>query len=171
MHNTQSMLPKGLKWLSIAVALTVLVILLIVNFGKQGAAPPTTTSEQFGEIPVMDLHGIVMGIQGSAITMEVSSILGMPLTNNSSLKMRKVFVKENTSIFELIPKEPEVYARELAADKKAKASGGFRFGPSNLTERKLNLSDLKVGDNISVREADMDLKYKTEIQASQIIKN
>ena len=162
--------PKAAKVLIIIAALVILLILVISNFSKKGEPMTVTEIPQLQGLTLANLSGTVMSIESDrVITMEVLNLLGIPMLNNSPLKLRKVYVNQETKIYEAVAKDPGLFRQELAQYNRAKTGGGFNLPPTGTVIKYLSIKDLKVGDSISVMEADSgDLKYKTEIQASQI---
>lgn len=171
MKNSGADSPKAAKVLTIAAALLILLILVISNFSKKAGPTAITEIRELQGLTVASLHGTVMSIEsGRVITMEVSALLGIPLMDSSPLKIRTVQLNQNTQIYEAVAKDPGLFRQELAQYNRAKPGSG-NLPPSGTVINYLSINDLKVGDSISVREADSaDLKYKTEIQASYILR-
>lgn len=121
--------------------------------------------EMFRSVSVTSLSGTVGGIADNSITMEVPSMLGVTIPSDADLFIRTVRISPETKITERVWRSE---AELAAAMREYRARGGSGMPPEPFVLRNLSLSDLIVGDRISVTAGGEDLKDVLEISAREI---
>ena len=116
------------------------------NTAVNTLTPSTPTS-------TLSLSGRVKSINGSVITMDANSLTpGSPLAAGGFSVSRAVTVTSDTKIIKEVPTDPAVFQQEMQAYAKRASSASTSTAPlpSPPTETSISLSDIKVGDVISV---------------------
>lgn len=119
---------------------------------------------------LLTIAGAITEISGNQIILQANPVVLNPLAAPAP-ESRTVNITSKTKIIKQVAKTPE----QLAADNQAfnDATSKLKPGatpptpPPPYTEEEIKLSDLKVGDRISVT-SNVDIKFATDITASQI---
>lgn len=160
------------KKILISAAVVLLLAGLAAGFlaGNSGSVgnilPSGTTGPTAPEL--LGLTGTVKEISGATITLDISAmpnIGGGPST-------RQVEVTASTTLTKQTTKDPAQFQAELAAYQKKSSSlkpGSPSLSiPSPTEQTAIKISDIKVGDMLSVN-ADHDIKTAASFEAMQII--
>jgi hypothetical protein len=110
---------------------------------------PTPTS-------IFSLTGTVQSVNGSVVTISVAPLLLNPFADTSFPTTREITIAASTTITQMTQKDPAAYQQEVQAYMKQTATHTTTTtttalaGPLPYTETNIDVSDIKVGDTVTV---------------------
>ena len=121
---------------------------------------------------IKTISGEIKEIKGNKISLKIRPL--EPLAD-PELDNRVVIVDDNTKIYQLEPKDPKVYQKELEDFNKKMQEQIVQPGvapqpvtpPEYFTKKQIKLADLKIGQQVTVA-ADKDIKNSKEFKAIEI---
>lgn len=167
------------------IAVSALVIGGLIGYGVaayQYSAQLSKVKTLFPSVqgPVLSVGGMIKSISNNVITIETPKSAN-PFEDTPTV--REITVMSATSIVKRELKDPKAFQQEMDAFQKAAqkivpvtagttstpaASANVPTPPVPFKEIKLDISDLKVGDTVSV-EAGKDIKMATSFETTKII--
>ena len=171
MYNQKSLLVGIVTSLIVGVVIGLIVSSKSPQLsGGLSATQLEKVKKLFPVIPEMrSFSGSVKEIDGKTITLEISESTN-PFDEWTTI--RKVTVSDSTKIVRTSQKDPKEFQKEMEAYSPGAVGdstkpSSVRTPPSFLTEKVIKLSDLKVGDVITV-EADHNIKNETQFTATKV---
>ena len=141
------------------------------------AAKIAAVNKIFPAMPatVFSLSGQVKSINGNTIVINANPLTQNPFAEGNFPAVREVAVTGATSIIRIEQKDPAVFQKEMAASQKAMQSRTVSAGtppaaitlPNPFIEAVLKLSDVKIGDTITVTAAS-DITNAARFEATKI---
>ena len=136
-----------------------------------GELPQETVSTVVkGVLPdgeVRTLTGVIAGLEGSILTVDVPTVLAVQIPKETDIRIRTVRISQSTEVLGRVRKESGVYNAELRAYNSNRAAGANP--PSPYTFSAIAIDELRMGDHILIR-SNNDVKEALDFGASAVIR-
>lgn len=160
--------------MAVGVAVVIVAALAAVALYRRSASPPSPPSTPFVDIydaslEIPSLVGQIIRVRSDDIEIDISSILGVPIPESSSLRHRTIITDTSTRLTREEDLSREAYAAALADYREKRARGERAVPPSPARDVPLAWSELKVGMSVRIVGRDGEnIRAAPRILASEI---